>query len=234
MTPVVELSGVSKDFHGLRPLRIERLTITANEQVALLGLDAPMAEVLINLITGATLPDRGEVRLFGRASSAIEDSADWLATIDRFGIVSERAVLLEGLSPVQNLAMPFTLEIEPPSREIEAKALGLARELKLPEPAWHRPVAELGAVDRLRLRVARALALEPGVLLLEHASAGLSAMDAVSMGALVRDVASRRGTAVIAATADGEFAAAVASRVLVLDAASGRLDEKRRRWWRKS
>ena len=53
--------------------------------------------------------------MLGRPTSAINDSADWLATVDRFGIVSERAVLLDQLTVIQNLAMPFTLDIEPPS-----------------------------------------------------------------------------------------------------------------------
>ena len=68
-----------KDYRGLRPLRIERLTLAAGEQVALLGFDQPAAEVFVNLITGATLPDPGEVRVLGRPTAAITDSADWLA-----------------------------------------------------------------------------------------------------------------------------------------------------------
>ena len=83
---------------------------------------------------------RGEVRVFGRPTSAIADSADWLATVDRFGIVSERAVLLEALTVVQNLAMPFTLEIEPPPPDDpragrRAGARGRAR----PRASWDRP-----------------------------------------------------------------------------------------------
>ena len=78
------------------------------------GFDQPSAEVFVNLATGATLPDAGDVSVFGRPTTAIDDSADWLATVDRFGIVSERAVLLDALTVIQNLAMPFTLEIEPP------------------------------------------------------------------------------------------------------------------------
>jgi hypothetical protein len=65
------------------------------------------------MATGASLPDRGDVRLFGRSTSAIADSADWLSVVDRFGIVSSRAVLLDALTVVQNLAMPFTLEVDP-------------------------------------------------------------------------------------------------------------------------
>jgi ABC-type transporter Mla maintaining outer membrane lipid asymmetry ATPase subunit MlaF len=227
---VVECCDVSKDFHGLRPLRIQQLTIEAGQQVAVLGLDGPMAEVFVNLVTGATVPDRGEVKLFGRPTTAIEDSTDWLATVDRFGIVSERAVLLDGLSTIQNLAMPFTLEIEPPPDDVREQAMALAREVGLAETAWARPVAELTAVDRARVRLARALALGPGVLLLEHASAGLSPVAAAALAADIRAVAVRRGAAVIAATVDLEFATGVADRVLVLEPATGRLKAHKPLW----
>src|SRR5207244_2048884 len=84
-------------------------SVGVGEHVALVGLDPIASEVFVNLLTGATLPESGDVRVFGRPTSAIADSDDWLATVDRFGIVSERAVLLDQLTILQNLAMPFTL-----------------------------------------------------------------------------------------------------------------------------
>ena len=226
--PVIEVTAVSKDYHGLRPLRIEKLTLEERDLVAILGLDQPMAETLVNLVTGATLPDRGEVTLFGRPTTAINDSAEWLSVVDRFGIVSERAVLLDALSVIQNLAIPFTLDIDPLPDDVRERAARLAREVGLPETDWLRAVSELDAGGRIRIRLARALALDPNVLLLEHAQAGLSADAAAVLGADIRRIASNRGCALVALTAAPEFAAAVALRVLALDAASGRLSERRR------
>jgi len=54
VTPVLELAGISRDYHGLRPLRIAELVVAAGERVAILGLDAPAAEVFVNLATGRT------------------------------------------------------------------------------------------------------------------------------------------------------------------------------------
>ena len=232
MTPIVlELVGVSKDYRGLRPLRIQLLRVAAGEAVAILGFDQPAAEVFINLLTGTTLPDAGAVHLFGRATSAIADSDDWLSTVDRFGIVSERAVLLDRLTVIQNLAVPFTLEIEPPPDEIRSRAEQLAREVRLPESTWTRPVADLDPASRGRVRLGRALALDPAVLLLEHVSAGLARADVEAYGADLRALAATRGAAVVAATADEVFARAVAARVLTLDPATGRLQDYRRIGW---
>src|SRR4051794_33049780 len=126
--PTLELTRVRKAYGALRPLRIEALTIAAGERVALAGLDAPAAEVMVNLVTGASLPDGGDVRVFGRLTSDVADGDEWLTSLDRFGIVSERAVLLEGASLAQNLALPFTLDIDPVSPETLARVTQLAKE----------------------------------------------------------------------------------------------------------
>ena len=75
------------------------------ERVSLLGLDALAADIFVNLVTGAVLPDPGEVSTFGRDTSAIADSADSLTMLDRFGVVSDRVVLLD--------SMPARLNIRP-------------------------------------------------------------------------------------------------------------------------
>jgi predicted ABC-type transport system involved in lysophospholipase L1 biosynthesis ATPase subunit len=229
---VLEFAGTSKAYGGLRPLRIAELRVHAGDSVALLGFDQPTAEVFVNLATGATLPDAGEVSIFGLPTRAIEDSADWLATVDRFGIVSERAVLLDALTVIQNLAMPFTLEIEPPPAPVQARAEALAREVGLPAGIWARPLGELDSASRLRVRLGRALALDPAIVLLEHPTATLARPDAVPMGRHMSEVAARRTIAIVAVTADTEFADAVATRVLTLDAATGRLVEGRG-WFRR-
>jgi ABC-type transporter Mla maintaining outer membrane lipid asymmetry ATPase subunit MlaF len=227
---LLEFTAVSKDYHGLRPLRIEKLTLDVGDIVSIVGFDQPMAETFVNLATGATLPDRGEVLVFGRPTGAIDDSVDWLSVVDRFGIVSERAVLLDALSVIQNLSIPFTLDIDPPPEDVLASAALLAQEVFLGEADWQRPVSEIDAPGRVRIRLARALALGPTVLLLEHTNAGLSADSAAALGADIQRIASRRGCAVVALTMDRRFAARVAPRVLMFDAATGRLSESRRSW----
>lgn len=230
MTALVALSRVVKDFHGLRPLRLERLEIVRGEQVALLGVDRPAAEVLINLITGATLPDRGSVRIFDRSTADILDGADWLTLVDRIGIFSERAVLMEGLSAVQNLAIPFSLEIEPPAPDVRRRASALAREVGLGENSWDARIADLDAMARARVRLGRSLALDPEVLLLEHPAAAVPARLARPFGAEIRAVVDRRGMASLALGADRAFAEAVARKVLMLDPATGRVAERPSGW----
>jgi putative ABC transport system ATP-binding protein len=222
-SPVLELSDVSKDYRGLRPLRIASLKVAAGERVAILGLDQTTAEVFVNLVTGASLPDRGDVRLFGRSTAAIADSADWLSVVDRFGIVSSRAVLLDALTVVQNLAMPFTLEVDPMSPEVRERAVPLAVEVGLPHATHDRPVGELDAGGRFRVRLGRALALDPAIVVFEHPTVELSGQDAGVVALRCRDIALARKAATITLTADRDFGESVASRVLALQPATGRL-----------
>ena len=232
--PILELSNVRKDYCGLRPLRVEHFALSSCERTAILGWDQQAAEMFVNLLTGATLPDQGDVKVFGRSTRSIADSDEWLRVVDRFGIVSERAVLLEGLSVVQNLAVPFTLQIEPPPTDVREQATALARDVGLPETLWDRPTAELDGASRVSVRLGRALALEPTVLLLEHPTARVSRPDVDVLARRVRGAAERYGVAVITVTADAEFAAMVATRVLVSDPATGRLHRRGRRWFGRS
>src|SRR5688572_4785702 len=91
---IVSLRDVSKDYGGLRPLRVERLDLRQGETVALLGLDRAAASVLVDLVTAASLPDSGVVEILGKSTKEIADPDTWLRELDRFGILSERAVLL--------------------------------------------------------------------------------------------------------------------------------------------
>ncbi len=188
-SPVLDISALVKDYRGLRPLRMERLTLHAGDQVAVLGFDEPAAEMMTTLVTGASVPDAGSIHVLGTSTAGIENSDDWLRLVDRVGIVTERAVLLESLTVIQNLAMPFTLEIEPPPDDVRERAAALAAESKLPRECWDQPVGTLAGELRTRLRFARAVSLDPALVLMEHPTA-LVARGAV--GTLAADVQDHR------------------------------------------
>ena len=139
----------------------------------LLGFDRPAAEVFVNLITGASLPDKGEVASLGRPTSAIADSDEWLAFVERFGIVSDRIVLLEAMTVAQNLAISFDLESRAcAARDHDACGHAVRR-------SGHRRrrldtrVADAAPLLRSQIFLARALALDP-VILRARASDGES------------------------------------------------------------
>jgi branched-chain amino acid transport system ATP-binding protein len=229
---VLELKDVRKNYGGLRPLRIKSLMIARGERVALGGLDAGAAEILVNLVTGATLPDEGTISTFGRCTADIVDGDAWLASLDAFGIVSPRAVMLDGATVQQNLAMPFTLEIDPVPASIAARVEALAIECGInPQHLTGRAV-EQSPTTRARIHLARAVALEPKLLVLEHPTAGVAETDRIALAKSIAAVADLRKLATLAITQDPEFAAAVAHRSLTLEPATGALVSwKQKRGW---
>lgn len=221
MTPVLEMTGIQKSYQSLRPLRLQALTIAAGERVALSGLDAGAAEVLVNLVTGASLPDHGVVRVLGRATSEIVDGDAWLASLDRFGIVSPRGVLLDSATIAQNVAMVFTLEIDPVPKDTLLKVTALARECGIDDVT--AITAEVPAAMRARVHVARAVALEPALLILEHPTLGMNAGEAEALARDVAAVTERRKLTALIVTQDDRFAARAAHRALRLEPATGAL-----------
>src|SRR5262245_55338547 len=124
--PLIDMAGVTKAYGGLRPLRVKRLQIARGDRVALAGLDARAAETLVNLITGASVPDEGVVLVAGHDTRGIATDTEWLSSLDRFGIVTHRAVLIGKLPIEQNLALPLTLAIDPMSDQTRAAVSALA------------------------------------------------------------------------------------------------------------
>lgn len=217
----LEFDRVVKDYRGLRPLRVANLSVAIGERVALAGLDAPAAETFVNLATGSGLPDEGEVRVLGQATSAIVDGDDWLTSLDRFGIVSHRAVLLEGVTVAQNIALSFTLTIEPIPTAIHDRVEALVEAVGIGRGDMERHAAAVSAATRVRIHLARALALEPKVLVLEHPTLHVDPTEASSLGGSIARAAEGRDLAVLALTNDEDLAKGMGGRRLKLNASTG-------------
>ena len=234
MTAALELQNLRKNYAGLRPLRLNDLCVAEGERVAVSGLDAAAAELLVNLVTGAALPDEGTVRAFGRSTTEITDGDAWLATLDQFGIVSPRAVLLEEATVAQNLAMPFTLQIDPIPADVDEQLRALAAECGLEPASLGAPAGTLQGSARARVHLARAAALSPRILILEHPTADVPDAERRALGRDVARVAEPRKLAALAITMDLDFAEAFAHRSLVVEGATGALKpwQRKRGWFR--
>src|SRR5262245_5142540 len=211
---VVDVRGIQKNYQGLRPMRVTRLELRAGESIALLGFDQAAAEVLVNLITGATLPDSGEVRTFGRPTSLIQDPDAWLKSLDDFGILSERAVVVDNMTVEDNLTMPVTMALHDVPEAVRARIRALANEVGLAADRLSQAAAVLTPSERLRLRLGRALGPGPRVLLAEHPNAALTDSELTAFASDYSRIISARGVASLMLTANRQFAHAIASRIL--------------------
>ena len=221
-SPVV-FRSVEKTYGGLRPLRVRDLQIPSGGITMLVGFDRPTAEVFVNLLTGAALPDKGEVLCFGRPTSAIANSDEWLAFVERFGIVSDRIALLEAMTVTQNLAISFDLSLDPVPPDVLVRVSKLAEESGIGPSSLAVRLADANPLLRARVYLARALALDPMVLVMEHPSSRLSAQDAIDYATTVKVASKRRGLTTIGLLMDERFAKATGGQLLTWQPASGEL-----------
>jgi predicted ABC-type transport system involved in lysophospholipase L1 biosynthesis ATPase subunit len=225
---------VSKQHGSARPLRIADLTISPLDRLVLAGFDASAAEMFVLLVTGAALPDEGEVRVAGQSTRDIHTDVEWLHSLDRFGLVTARAVLIDQLSTAANLALPLTLSIDPMSEETRSRVASLAQEVGLPVQRLDALIGELSALERLRVHVARAMALNPILLLLENPTAGLKTRaDIEAFGATLRDVGQSREIGWVAISDETTLARTSGATRLQLVTETGELrrDRSRLRDW---
>ena len=220
------IEHVEKQYGGLRPLRIRQLRVPPGQIAMIVGFDRPAAEVLISLITGAALPDAGEVSSLGTSTRHIVDKDEWLAFVERFGIVSDRIVLLEAMTVAQNLAISFDLRLEPVPPDIRARVAVLAQEARIAAEALDTVVGQAPALLRAQINLARAIAFDPEMLVLEHPTAALTADQAQHYAAIVKDVSARRRLTTIGLLMDERFAKATGGRLLFWQPATGEVKER--------
>jgi D-xylose transport system ATP-binding protein len=221
--PAIRIRDVQKDYRALRPLRVRELQVRQGEAVALLGFDRAAAEVFVNLLTAATIPDIGSIEIFGRPTVDIQDGAVWLSSLDCFGIVSERQVLLDNMTVEENLTIPLTMSLHDVDSAVRTKVAAVAQEVGLSSDQLQRPVAVLSTESRLRVRLGRALAPDPRILLSEHPNASLDAGDVARFAVEYAHLVRQRGVTSVVLTADTAFASVVAQRVFTLQPATGEL-----------
>jgi ABC-type transporter Mla maintaining outer membrane lipid asymmetry ATPase subunit MlaF len=229
-SPLIHIAGLRKQFGGLRPLRINALSLAPGDRITLHGLDAEAAEMLTLLITGASLPDDGTVAVAGRDTRDIQTDTEWLTSLDLFGMVTTRAALMESVALEGNMALPFTVSIDPIAPDVRRSVETLAAEVELPVELLPASIDRLGEAERARVHLARALALNPRVLLLEHPTARLTPVEASAFGTLLAGIGDRRNLGWLAITEDEAFARAVGGRRFRLMPGSGEVAAHKRGW----
>jgi predicted ABC-type transport system involved in lysophospholipase L1 biosynthesis ATPase subunit len=223
VTPLLEIRGLVKDYQALRPLRIRELVVTSGSIVSLGGLDATAAETFVHLVTGAALPDEGDVIMLGQNTRAIADGDAWLKSLDAVGMVTARGILIAAFSVLQNIAMSFTLDVDPIDPRVVPEAGALARDVGIDPALFDVPAGKTGPEVQMRVHLARALALGPKLVIAEHASAPLPRDTVAAFGADLARVAQSRGLALVAVTADDTLAKAIGGQRLELVPATGEL-----------
>ncbi|WP_374259588.1 ABC transporter ATP-binding protein [Zoogloea sp.] len=228
MSHPVELKGLSTRFGNTWVHRRIDLVVPAGEVVALVGGSGSGKTTLLRQMVGLLQPAEGEVRLFDEPLFA-GSRAEQQARRRRFGMLFQHGALFSALNVFANVAFPlreFGLDDDELVNDLVLLKLAMV-ELG-PEVALRMP-AELSGGMVKRVALARALALEPELLLLDEPTAGLDPDRSAGFVRLIRALHKALGLTVILVTHDLDTLAALATRVAVLSEgrilAYGPLDE---------
>jgi branched-chain amino acid transport system ATP-binding protein len=211
MTDALVISGLSKRFGGLRAVQEVSFTVRENETVALIGPNGAGKTTSFNLITGFHRPDAGSVLAYGREIVGLKPHDICAHGLARTFQVAKPFGAMTVLSPVMTGAF-LRNKNSAVAREKAREAIhfvGLsARE--------QTRAKDLTTIDQRRLEMARALATQPRLLLLDEVMAGLNPAEIDQAVALVGKL-SERGLTIVIVEHVMRAIMAVARHIVVLD-----------------
>jgi ABC-type lipoprotein export system ATPase subunit len=204
----VEAANVHKSYllgaTAVGALRGVDLMVRRGEFVALMGPSGCGKTTLLNVIGAIDLPSRGTVKIEGVDLQGLSD--DHLADLrrDRLGMVFQFYNLIPTLTARENVEIPMQFKGARAAAR-RGRALELLERVGLKDRADHKP-AELSGGEQQRVSIARALANEPALVLLDEPTGDLDSATGGEVIALLRDLNRREQVTMVIATHDGSIA----------------------------
>ena len=223
---LLRLEDVRRTFGGVRAVDGVRFEVGAGEVHGLIGPNGAGKTTLLNLVSGLIRADGGAISLDGRRIDGLAPHRIAALGITR---TYQNIRLFPALTAADNVIvgehlrrrdplwkrMLFLPSVRSEERAAREKALHLLARVGLPERAGER-AANLSYGEQRRVEIARALASEPRVLLLDEPTAGMNPAEVASIAALIRDLA-LRGHSVLLVEHNVKLVMDVCERITVLD-----------------
>ena len=208
---VLEVRGLTKHFGGLQAVKDLSFGVGEGEIVALIGPNGAGKTTVFGLVSGFLEPDAGEITFRGRMVRGLKPHA-----LNRLGLARTFQIMrpFARLSVVRNV-MIGALGRHADPRVAETRARAVLDEVGLAGKAGH-PAASLTLAERKRLELARALATEPVLLLLDEVMSGLNERETERIVDLVRAI-NARGTAILLIEHVMRAVMSLAGRIVVLN-----------------
>lgn len=213
--PLLRLAGLGVTFGRQRVLRDLSLTVPRGQTVAVIGESGCGKTVLLKLIIALLRPTEGEIHFDGRNLAQLDERELTRQRI-RFGFLFQQAALFDSMTIAQNVAFPLRQHSRKSDREIRELVLARLTEVGLPENVLGKKPAQLSGGMRKRVGLARALAMEPEVMLYDEPTTGLDPIMSDVINELILSTRRVHPVTSIVVTHDMQTARKVADRVVML------------------
>jgi phospholipid/cholesterol/gamma-HCH transport system ATP-binding protein len=213
--PLVRVERLSIDFGHHAVLRDISLEVPRGQALAIIGESGCGKTVLLKTIIGLLRPTRGTVQFDGRNLCRLNERELTRQRI-RFGFLFQQAALFDSMTVAQNVAFPLRQHTRKRLDEIQRIVLARLAEVGLPEDVLGKKPGELSGGMRKRVGLARALAMEPEILLYDEPTTGLDPIMSDVINELMIHTRSKHPVTSLIVTHDMRTAQKVADRIVML------------------
>jgi phospholipid/cholesterol/gamma-HCH transport system ATP-binding protein len=211
----VVAAGIRKSFGKLLVLNGLDLSVAPGETVSVLGRSGTGKSVLLKLLIGLQKPDAGSIQIDGDEITTL--SLEQLNEVrKRIGFLFQQAALYDSLSLLENVEFPLRRHTNLKSEERTSRARDLLSNVGITSDLEKLP-AEISGGMKKRVGLARALALDPKIIMFDEPTAGLDPVTAAEIARLILDLKARHVTSIVV-THDLHTARSISDRFIVLDA----------------
>jgi phospholipid/cholesterol/gamma-HCH transport system ATP-binding protein len=213
--PLLDVRNLQVAFGPHEVLRDIRLSIPRGQTVAVIGESGCGKTVLLKTLIGLIRPTRGEVLFDGQNLLKLSDK-ELVRQRIRFGFLFQNAALFDSMTIGQNVAFPLRQHKRPADQEVQEVVLARLAEVGLPDSVVVKKPAELSGGMRKRVGLARALIMNPELMLYDEPTTGLDPIMSDVINELIMSTRRNHLVTSIVVTHDMRTARKVADRVVML------------------